>query len=378
MNEATEKPQTEEEAKMMAEWEAMAADDDEASNLEDDAAEEAPNDAEEAQNDAKPADDGRILDQTEIDSLLGFDDSSGDGGRTGIMELINSALVNYERLPMLDIVFDRLVRLMSTSLRNLTSDNVEISLDHISSVRFGDYLNSIPLPAMLSIFKAEEWDDHGVMVVDSAVIYAIVDVLLGGRRGTSALRVEGRPYTTIETKLIERMVHVVLNDLSSAFDPLSPVSFRLERIETNPRFATITQGNNAGVLVRLRIDMGDRSGRIEIMIPYATLEPIRELLLQMFMGEKFGRDAIWENHLTREIYQTDIFLSAILGETTVSLNDLVNWEPGSVVMFNTRPDDMIEMRVGDQGMFMAKIGQKKDQIACSIEDYIEPIEVEEP
>jgi len=190
---------------------------------------------------------GRILDQDEIDSLLGFGDDAANTSKTGIMELINSALVNYERLPMLDVVFDRLVRLMSTSLRNLTSDNVEVSLDHISSVRFGDYLNSIPLPAMLSIFKAEEWDDRGMMVVDSALIYSIVDVLLGGRRGTSALRVEGRPYTTIETKLIERLVQVVLNDLSAAFDPLSPVSFRMERIETNPRFATITQSNNAGV-----------------------------------------------------------------------------------------------------------------------------------
>lgn len=318
---------------------------------------------------------GRILDQNEIDSLLGFDDNAA-GDKTGIMELINSALVNYERLPMLDIVFDRLVRLMSTSLRNLTSDNVEISLDHISSVRFGDYLNSIPLPAMLSIFKAEEWDDHGLMVVDSALIYAIVDVLLGGRRGTSALRVEGRPYTTIETKLIERMVHVILNDLSSAFDPLSPVSFRLERIETNPRFATITQSNNAGVLVRLRIDMGDRSGRAEIMIPYATLEPIRELLLQMFMGEKFGRDTIWETHLKRELYQTDIQLAAILGETTVDLDDLVNMQPGTVVLLNTQPNDLIEMRVGDQPMFMAKVGQKQGKIACSIEEYIEP-EVQE-
>ncbi len=321
--------------------------------------------------------DGRILNQNEIDSLLGFDSGGGDGEQTGIMELINSALVNYERLPMLDIVFDRLVRLMSTSLRNLTSDNVEVSLDHISSVRFGDYLNSIPLPAMLGIFKAEEWDDHGLMVVDSALISAIVDVLRGGRRGTSAMRVEGRPYTTIETKLIERMVHVVLNDLSSAFDPLSPVSFRMERIETNPRFATITQANNAGVLVRLRIDMGDRSGRIEVMIPYATLEPIRELLLQMFMGEKFGRDTIWETHLKRELYQTDIQLAAILGETTIDLQKLVEMEPGSVIILNTQPNDLIEMRVGDHPMFMGKVGQKQGKIACSVEEYIEPEEEED-
>ena len=358
-----------EEQAMMDEWESMANE-----GGDDDGASAAGLDADLAEPLDDLSDDGRILDQNEIDNLLGFDNDIHGDGQSGIMELINSALVNYERLPMLDIVFDRLVRLMSTSLRNLTSDNVEISLDHISSVRFGDYLNSIPLPAMLSIFKAEEWDDHGLLVVDSSLIYSIVDVLLGGRRGTSAMRVEGRPYTTIETSLIERMVNVVLSDMSSAFDPLSPVSFRLERIETNPRFATITQSSNAGVLVRMRIDMGDRSGRIEIMLPYATLEPIRELLLQMFMGEKFGQDSIWENHLTNELYMTDIEVQAILGEATVSLFDVLNWEPGSTVMFNTRPEDSVELRVGDQVMFMAKTGQKQGNIAVNVEEYVEPEE----
>ncbi len=86
----------------------------------------------------------RVLDQNEIDSLLGFDsDDQYDAGQSGIRAIINSALVNYERLPMLDVVFDRLVRVMTTSLRNFTSDNVEVSLDNITSIRFGDYLNSM-------------------------------------------------------------------------------------------------------------------------------------------------------------------------------------------------------------------------------------------
>ena len=113
----------------------------------------------------------RILNQDEIDSLLGFELSDGeDGERTGIRAIINSALVSYERLPMLEIVFDRLVRLMTTSLRNFTSDNVEVSLDNISSIRFGDYLNSIPLPAILSVFRAEELDNYGLLTVDSNLI----------------------------------------------------------------------------------------------------------------------------------------------------------------------------------------------------------------
>jgi flagellar motor switch protein FliM len=316
----------------------------------------------------------RILNQDEIDSLLGFDDKGAGGETSGVMALVNAALVNYERLPMLDIVFDRLVRLMSTSLRNLTTDNVEVTLDQISTVRFGDYMNSVPLPAMISVFKAEELDNSGLMVVDSTLIYSIVDVLLGGRKGTPAIRVEGRPYTTIETKLVERMLQVTLNDMSSAFDPLSPVSFNLERIETNPRFATISQANNACVLARLRIDMGDRGGRMEILLPYATLEPIRELLLQMFMGEKFGRDSIWETHLTNELYQTEIHLQAVLAEKTVPLGELLNWQIGTQVMFNTTPSEQIELRAGHFPMYLGPMGQKQGNIAVKVDSYITPNE----
>jgi flagellar motor switch protein FliM len=360
---------SEEERRMMAEWEAMAGEGDgakaadPAAGLDDMAA---------AMGGDGEAGSGRILNQAEIDSLLGFDGDGGGSEASGVMALVNAALVNYERLPMLDIVFDRLVRLMTTSLRNLTSDNVEVSLDQISTVRFGDYLNSIPLPAMLSIFKAEEWDNNGLIVVDSALIYSVVDVLLGGRKGTPSIRVEGRPYTTIETRLVERMLNVTLSDMSTAFDPLSPVSFTLDRMETNPRFAALTQAGNACVLVRMRVDMGDRGGRVEILIPYATLEPIRELLLQMFMGEKFGRDSIWETHLTNELYQTDVELQAILGEKTVMLREMLSWKKGTVVMFNTKPTDQVEMRCGDFPMYLGPLGQKEGYIAVKIERYIPP------
>ncbi|MGH1378211.1 MAG: flagellar motor switch protein FliM [Alphaproteobacteria bacterium] len=363
MSDTDEKEQmSAEEQAMMDEWAAMADDDggdDEIGGGGDDGGE----------------DNARILNQDEIDSLLGFDDDDGDGNEnSGVMALINSAMVNYERLPMLDIVFDRLVRLMSTSLRNLTSDNVEVSLDQVSTVRFGDYINSIPLPAMLSVFKAEEWDNNGLMVTDSALIYSIVDVLLGGRKGESSIRVEGRPYTTIESKLVEKMIHVTLTDLSSAFDPLSPVSFNLDRVETNPRFATITQSGNACVLTRLRVDMGDRGGRMEILIPYATLEPIRELLLQMFMGEKFGRDSIWETHLTEELHKTDVQLQAVLGEMAVPLGEMLNWKVGDQVMLNRYVNEDVELRCGQFPMFKGPVGQRQEHIAVRIEDYIEPDE----
>jgi flagellar motor switch protein FliM len=316
----------------------------------------------------------RVLNQAEIDSLLGF--GGGDAkqdDQTGIERIVSAGLVSYERLPMLEIVFDRLVRILSTSLRNFTSDNVEVSIDSIVSLRFGDYLNSVPLPAMLAVFKVEEWDNYGLLVVDSALIYSVVDVLLGGRRGTAAMRIEGRPYTTIERNLVERMVAVVLADLSAAFDPLSPVNFRFERLETNPRFATIARPANAAVLARMRVDMEDRGGRLELLLPYATLEPVRELLLQMFMGEKFGRDSIWEAHLAGELWNTNVPLQAVLDTFEYSLRDVINWQVGTRIPLNATPQSDIALLCGDVPMFSGRMGRKGGNIAVRIGEKLERV-----
>ncbi|MCG8441580.1 MAG: flagellar motor switch protein FliM [Caulobacterales bacterium] len=315
----------------------------------------------------------RILNQDEIDSLLGFDLSDEESSeRSGIRAIINSALVSYERLPMLEIVFDRLVRLMTTSLRNFTSDNVEVSLDNISSIRFGDYLNSIPLPAILAVFRAEQLDNYGLLTVDSNLIYSIVDVLLGGRRGTAAMRIEGRPYTTIERALVQRMIEVVLDDARQAFDPLTKVDFVLDRVETNPRFAAIARPANAAILVKLRIDMEDRGGRIELLLPYATLEPIRKTLLQQFMGEKFGRDNIWESHLATELWTTDMEVSAVLDEFDVPLDRVMNLRVGDTVMLNAGPESSVQVKCGAVPLTHGRMGRIGHSVAVRLEAPLGP------
>jgi flagellar motor switch protein FliM len=314
----------------------------------------------------------RVLNQDEIDSLLGFDVNSEQmQDKSGVRAIINSALVSYERLPMLEIVFDRLVRLMTTSLRNFTSDNVEVSLDSITSIRFGDYLNSIPLPAILAVFHAEELDNYGLFTVDSNLIYSIVDVLLGGRRGSSAMRIEGRPYTTIERTLVQRMIEVIMQDMCTAFEPLTPVSFSLDRLETNPRFAAIARPANAAILVKLRIDMEDRGGRTELLLPYATLEPIRKLLLQQFMGEKFGRDSIWEGHLATELWSTKVDIEAILDEQTMPLNQVMNLEVGQTMMLGASPDSKIQLRCGGVPLLTGRMGRVGSSVAVRVDEAIE-------
>ena len=313
-----------------------------------------------------------MLNQGEIDELLGFEGKE-DGDETtqdGIDRLIEAGVVAYERMPMLEVVYDRLVRVLSTSLRNFTSDNVEVTLSNIETMRFGSYAQSISMPALLAIFKAEEWDNFGMITMDSSLVYSIVDVLLGGRMGTAAMRMEGRNYTTIERNLVERMVELILTDMSSAFDPVSAVNFRFDRLESNPRFAQIAQPANASIIARFTIDLEKRGGKMEIVFPYATLEPVREQLMQLFSGEKFGVDTIWENHIIHELWDSEIYLDAEIERFTTVLGEVMQWKAGTFIPIDGDIHKPIMLSSGKVPLFEGKMGRSRGNISVKIDRKI--------
>ncbi len=216
------------------------------------------------------------------------------------------------------------------------------------------------------MFKAEEWDNYGLITVDSSLIYSIIDVLLGGGRGTSAIRVEGRPYTTIEMNLVRRMIELLLSDCEKAFAPLTQVHFTLERLETNPRFAPISRPANACIVVQFRVDMEDRGGMVEMLLPYATIEPIRNLLLQMIMGEKFGRDNIWETHLATEIYQAELEVDAVLVEEQLPLSMVMDLKVGQTLLFVVSPNDPVAIKCGDVQLTSGNIGRLGERVSVKV------------
>lgn len=336
---------------MMAEWEAMASEDE---------------GGEEGGGEDEADGDERVLNQDEIDSLLGFDGEAAQGPE-GWKVLVDSSQISYERLPMLEVVFDRLVRLLSTSLRNFTSDNVEVTLKETSSIRFGEYLDSIPLPALIGVFQATEWKTHGLITVDTSLIYAIVDVLLGGRRSAGPGKIEGRPFTTIETRLIERLFEVILADLTKAFEPVDPVNFHFDRMETNPSFATIVRPVNASIIVKIGLELDEREGTVEFLIPYSSLEPVRHKLVQMFMGEKSGGDNIWESHFGQEVWQAHVNLEGVLDQITVPLSEALNWKKGSQISLRAKPKSHVVLFSDEKLVLAGKMGQRNGHVSVQVE-----------
>ncbi len=311
---------------------------------------------------APPVPEGAMFDQASIDALFG-DDMVAMAPKQGLKAVIESKIISHERLPMLEVACERMVRSFATSMRNLTSDAIDVSLEDLSSARFGDFINGLALPAMIGVFHVREWENYGLVTVDSALIYAVVDALLGGRRGGAAMRIDGRAFTTIETNLVSRMLDLALVDLAAAFGPISPVTLRLDRIETNPRFAAIARPSNIAAVASFRVDMEGRGGRFSLVLPYATMEPIRDKLLQRFMGEKAGRGNIWEAHMAAELRKTEVAIDVVLGARSMMLGEVRSLRVGQTIRLNQGPDDALELHSGGVPLGHAHIGQRRHNIA---------------
>lgn len=313
---------------------------------------------------------GGMLDQAGIDALFDSVGPSITRSKSGLKAVIESNIVSHERLPMLEVVFDRMVRTFAASMRNLTSDSIELTLDDISPVRFGDFMQRVTLPAMLGVFSVPEWDNYGVIAVDSPLIFGVVDALLGGRKGNTMPRVEGRAFTTIETNLIGRMLRLALVDMSAAFEPIAPVTMTLDRIETSPRFAAIAGPSNIAAAATFRVDIDGRGGRFSIILPYATIEPIRDKLLQRFVGERKSRLNMWGDHMEAEIRQTQVTVDLILGEVDMPLSAITSLEVGQTIQLHRGPDEAFELRVKEICLGRGLIGHKGQTVAVALSNDI--------
>lgn len=263
----------------------------------------------------------RMFTQDEIDRLLGFNEQHG----TAFDALL--AATRKADFPVLDAVFFDFSRMLAKCLRGSLCTNVDVSMDQMCTIRHSDLINNTPLPALFAPFSASAFSGTSLWVVDSALIYSVVDLMFGGKVGTGAMRVEGRPYTKVERCLLESTMNTALGALGVGFSRNTDMdpSFTLHRIETNPRFVEAAQGDDICVLANFRIDMDDRGGRLALMIPYAALDDVRASL------KRQHRTTTWENHFTERLLGSMVEVTATLGHTTMSLGELADLQPGDML-----------------------------------------------
>lgn len=309
------------------------------------------------------------LDQTNVDNVFG-DTQPMDAVRNlkGIELLIDKATAFHVKMPMLEIIYDRLVRVFASTLRNFSSSNADVEVEKVAPARFGDFTEMISIPTIIAVVKSVEWDNYVLVVLDSSLTYSFVDILFGGRKNNSDNKVEGRPFTSIEQAISQTVIELLLNDLETCFEQVTPVTFQLDRLESNPRFATIARPEDVGMLATINIGLEGRTGKLEIYAPFATLEPVKKILAKSFIGEKGNKDPTWIRHFQQEIPLAKVSLNAFLTGRTSTIKEAINLKVGDTLVLDTLASDDIILRVGDLPVSSGKLGKMDDKIAVRLSE----------
>ena len=285
-----------------------------------------------------------------------------------VMKRLAETAISHERLPMLDIVFDKLSRMLTESFLHLVSTDVQVSLNDVDYTRFGDFI-SADAPRIIAVVRAEEWDNSFIIAIDTRLIFALSEMLMGGAPGNLDKDIGdgARTPTNIEMQIAKRIFTIVAERLGDAFDSVAKVEFAIERLELNPQFAAIARLTSAAIDGDLSLSVAGVEGALKVIFPYTTLEPLKGSLQQMFVGERIGRDTTWENHFERAVMNTELTFEAILHQQNAALNEILNWKPGDTITFDASAESEVRLLCDGLEFFRGPMGRKNGRIAAQIE-----------
>jgi flagellar motor switch protein FliM len=289
----------------------------------------------------------QVLSQSEVDALLSAvsdnrvdapqDNGGGDSGvDSGIVQydLANQDRIIRGRMPTLDIIHDRFIRLFRVTLSNALRKMANISVNSTGPLKFSEFMNSLPLPSCLNILRLDPLRGPAVMVIESKLLYALVDSFFGGN-DVPYTKIEGKDFTQIEIKIARRVVLSAIDDLEKAWEPVYPLKIGYSRTEINPQFVAVVPPSDVVIATTFDVELEKVSGTIKIVIPYATLEPIKSKLSVGFQSEQLEVDFIWINRIKEQIMRTSAELLVKLGEAHIQVRDLLNLEKGDIIQLDT-------------------------------------------
>ena len=208
-------------------------------------------------------------------------------------------------------------------------------------------MNSLPLPSCLNILRLDPLRGAAVMVIESKLLYALVDSFFGGN-DVPYTKIEGKDFTQIEIKVARRVVLSAIDDLEKAWEPVYPLKIGYSRTEINPQFVAVVSPSDVVIATTFDVEFEKVSGTIKIVVLYATLEPIKSKLSVGFQSEQLEVDFIWNNRIKEQIMGTPANIMVKLGEATIQMRDLLNLEPGDIIQLET--DETLPLNVLVEGI----------------------------
>jgi flagellar motor switch protein FliM len=324
-----------------------------------------------------------ILSQDEVDALLrGI---SGGEIETEMSDIHDpSDVITYDltsqdriirgRMPTLEMTNEKFARMFRTTLSSLLRKVSSVSAISIDMVKFGEFLKTIPVPTSMHLFKLDPLRGSGLMIVESKIIFMLVDIIFGGS-GKSAFKIEGREFTAIENNIIKKVVMSALGDIEKAWQQLVDLKITYQRSEINPQFAQLVSPTDVVVVSNFEIEVEYSSGIISLCIPYATLEPIRDKLQAGYQSEQMEVDKTWINRFKAGLFASKIDVTVNMGKAHIHAGEVINLKRGDVIPLDRYVSDSLDIFVEGVMKFRGKPVIYKGNQAIQVSHVITSEEV---
>ncbi len=319
----------------------------------------------------------KILSQEEIDALLhGMEEGKVDTtpeqlDRSGIIayDFANQDRIIRGRMPTLEIVNDHFSRLFRNTLSSALRKAIDVGSRGIQMMKFGEFIKTLPVPSSLHIFRMDPLRGHAILVLESKLVFTLLDLFFGGS-GKTSFRIEGRDFTAIESRLIQRVVTMVFGDLEKAWNSVHPLTIQHTRSEINPQFVSIVPPSDLVMTIPFGIELEQFTGMVTVCIPYSTIEPIKTKLYSGYQSDQMEVDRNWIDRFYDRLKSAEVEVKVELGRSRIKVQDLFRLKVGDVLPLGKNVSEPLVVEVQGVPKFSARPGVYGSNKAIQIEEKI--------
>ena len=321
----------------------------------------------------------QVLSQDEVDALLsavGDGDLEEDSTSSAESEqdedihvqsydLTNQDRVIRGRMPVLEIIYERFIRSYRVSLTNSLRKLSTISMISTDLLKFGEFVNTLPIPSLMCIMRFNELRGPVLMVFESKLAYAIIDSYFGGT-DRPFTKLDGKEFTQIELSFMKKVMDMAINDLDEAWSPVHRVDAQYLRTEINPQFVGVVPPSDVIIATTFEVEFESASGTIMIVVPYSTIEPIKQKLASNFQTDNEMADSIWTVSMNQHLNESETEVAVRLGKATISVGDLMTLETGDIIPLDKEVSGEVSLEIEGVDKMNCILGVHKGSKAVQI------------
>jgi flagellar motor switch protein FliM len=284
--------------------------------------------------------------------------------------LLDAAGISVDRMPMLNVIFDRMATNCTDSLQPMAGTPCYFSVNGITNARVGDIIKDYEANAVAAVLYAEQWDSRVLIMLDRDFVFTMVEAMFGSDGAEPPIDVE-RAFSNIELRLAQALFERFAKALQLAFAGTSEITFKLERVETAMASLAIGRSGNMAICANIMLQALYRGGQMFLIIPHSALNPMRQKLAHIIHSDGRAADPNWREQMENEVQRTEVTLSAVLDERVLDLGEVAQFQVGQVIELTATPRTLARLESNNQVLFWCQIGQLDGYYAMQVADHVD-------